>query len=312
MFQELPKNKFFLAPLAGINDPAFRYMCEAQGAGLTFTELTSIDFIYSEQENALKEIQRHEKERCTGLQLFGKHPDKIQNAMHYVEDKFDFFDLNAGCPATNIMGQGAGVELMNKPALLMKMLDKIISNTNKPVTLKYRLGANKKKENFIDIGKRAEDMGASMITLHARHANQRYSGTAKWDRIKQLKEKLNIPITGNGDIKNPEDATRMLNETKCDYTMIGRWARGNPWCFKQINDYYKHGKYEQIKPKTKIKGFLEYVKDANKFNVPFARVKIQAMQFTKGITKSVNLRVKIAEAKNKEEIIKSMKEFIKK
>ncbi len=312
MFNKLPRNKFFLAPLAGICDPAFRAMCEREGAGLTFTELTSIDFIYSEQENALKEIQRSKKERCTGLQLFGKHPEKISDAMNIVENKFEFFDLNAGCPATNIMGQGAGVDLMNKPALLLKMLAKIISNTNKPVTLKYRLGANKKKENFLDIGKQAEDLGIDMITLHARHANQRYSGTAKWDRIKLLKEKLNIPITGNGDITSPEDATRMLNETNCDYTMIGRWARGNPWAFKQLNDYFNTGKYTQIKPKTKINGFLEYVQDARNFNVPFARVKIQAMQFTKGITKSVHLRKKIADAKQEEEIIKNMKEFIKK
>lgn len=312
MFKKIPKNKFFLAPLAGINDPAFREQCELKGAGLTFTELTSIDFIHSEQEKSLKEIQRAEKEKKVGLQLFGKHPEKIKDALNIVEDKFDFFDLNSGCPANNIIGQGAGAELMGKPNLLKKMLQEIINNTNKPVTLKYRLGINKHKENFLELGKMAEDLGISMITLHARYMNQRYAGTAKWDRIKKLKEKINIPITGNGDIKSPEDARRMLDKTNCDYTMIGRWARGNPWCFKQLNDYINKGKYKEITKKTKINGFLEYSKEAKKYDVPFARLKIQAMQYTKGINGSVNLRKKIAEAKNEEQIIKSMKNFIKK
>ena len=312
MFKKLPRTKFFLAPIAGICDPSFRLMCEEQGAGLTFTELTSIDYIYSEQERALKDVQRHRDEKRVGLQLFGKHPEKIKNAMHIVEDKFDFFDLNAGCPANNIMGQGSGADLMGKPQLLLKMLSEIINNTNKPVTLKYRLGLNRHKENYLEIGRCAQDIGVSMITLHARHANQRYSGTAKWDRIKKLKETLNIPITGNGDIKSAEDAKKIIDETSCDYAMIGRWARGNPWCFKQINEYMKSGKYREIKPETKIKGFLKYVDDAKEFNVPFARLKIQAMQFTKGITKSTPLRIEISNAKCEEEIIKSMSAFIKK
>lgn len=312
MFSKLPQNKFFLAPLAGINDPAFRLMCEREGAGLTFTELLSIDYIYSEREKSFRDLQRHKDEGCVGLQLFGKYPGKIKDAMYLVEDKFDFFDLNAGCPATNIMGQGAGADLMGRPSVLFDMLSKIIGNTNKPVTLKYRLGLNKHKENFLSIGKRAEDLGVSMVTLHARHANQRYSGTAKWDRIKKLKEYLNIPVTGNGDISSPELARDMLDKTGCDYAMVGRWSRGNPWCFKQISEYMNTGKYSSIDPDIKIRGFLKYAKDAKQFNVSFARLKIQAMQFTKGVPSSTPLRLEIAGAKCEEEIIKSMNDFLEK
>lgn len=312
MFKKLPVTRFFLAPLAGINDPAFRLMCEREGAGLTYTELTSIDFIYSEKEKSLKEIPRAKEERCVGLQLFGKDPSKIKNAMHIVEDKFEFFDLNAGCPATNITGQGAGGDLLGKPALLEKMLSELINSTNKPVTLKYRIGLNKRKENFLEIGKKAQDLGVDMIALHARHVNQRYSGTAKWDRIKLLKEKLDIPVTGNGDITSPENARRMLEETKCDYAMIGRWTRGNPWCFRQINEYMKTGKYEEVPDKIKVKGFLTYANNVKEYNISFARLKIQAMQFTKGVRGGVELRKNISHAKTRDELIQSVNSFIKK
>lgn len=312
MFKNLPRNKVFLAPIAGICDPAFRAMCEEYGAGLTFSELTSIDFIYSERQEALREIYRSEKERCVGLQLFGKNPSKIKDALEVVDEKFDFFDFNAGCPANNIIGQGAGADLLGKPALLKNMLNKIISNTNKPVTLKYRLGLNKKTENFLDIGRAAEDLGVSMVTLHARHVNQRYSGSAKWDRIKMLKDALNIPVTGNGDIRSPEDARDMLQRTNCDYVMIGRWARGNPFCFKQVNDFLNKGVYEDLCDEKKISSFLDYFAEAKKYGVGFSRLKIQAMQFSKGVRGGVTLRRKLSEAKNEEQIIKSMRFFLTK
>jgi nifR3 family TIM-barrel protein len=312
MFEKLPRGKFFLAPLAGITDPAFRLMCERAGAGITYTELTSIDYIHSEQEKSLKTIERAKEERCVGLQLFGKYPNKIKDAMHIVEDKFNFFDLNAGCPANNIIGQGAGADLMQKPDLLLKMLSEIIKNTNKPVTLKYRLGINEKKENFLEIGKSAEDLGVSMITIHARYASQGYSGNANWKKITELKEKLNTPITGNGDIWRAEDGKRMLDETGCDYAMIGRFAMGNPKVFTQLNDYYKKGEYTKTTDEQKLRDYLTYFEEAKKYNTPFARLKIQAMQFTKGIKGGVNLRREIAHTKNDAQIIKSIKTFLEK
>jgi len=232
--------------------------------------------------------------------------------MHYVEDKFDFFDLNAGCPANNIIRQGAGADLMQKQELLLKMLNELIKNTNKPITLKYRLGINEKKENFKEIGKKAEDIGVSMITLHARYANQGYSGNANWDKIKELKESLNIPITGNGDVRSPEDAKRMTDKTNCDYVMIGRWAIGNPFCFKQVNDFFNKKSYKKTSDSDKLKAFLVYLENAKKYNVSFARIKIQAMQFSKGIKSSVELRTNIASTKNENELMKEINSFLKK
>ena len=311
-FNKLPRNKFFLAPIAGVSDPAFRSLCDKFGAGLTFSELTSIDFIYAERDLSLKEILRGSDERCVGLQLFGKAPEKIPGALEVVGDRFDFFDFNAGCPASNIVGQGAGSDLLGNTSLLRGMLEKLVGSTNKPVTLKYRLGINKSKENFLEVGKMAEDLGVSMVTLHARHAVQRYSGSAKWDRIKFLKEKLDIPVTGNGDVRCPEDARRMLDSTGCDYVMIGRWARGNPFCFSQLLDFFDKGSYEEVSASERLSAFLDYAESSKEFGVGFSRVKIQAMQFCKGFSGSVSLRKKIAVSKSREQIIKSMESFLRK
>jgi len=306
------KKKVFLAPMAGINDPAFRLMCQKQGAGITFTELISIDYIYSEKQKALKKIQRNNKEKNLGIQLFGKHPEKIKETIELLESRFDFFDLNAGCPAHKIVEQGAGVDLMKKPELLKKMLTQLINNTNKPVTLKYRLGINEKQENFLQIGRIAEDLGVEMITLHARYANQGYSGNANWKKIKELKQEINVYVTGNGDIKKSEDAQKMFQETNTDFVMIGRWALGNPWCFSQTNYFLKTKKYEKTETKTKILGFLEYLKETQNFDISFARKKIQAMHFTKGIEESSKVRTKIALSKNEEQIINTMNSFLDK
>ncbi|MCC7574630.1 tRNA-dihydrouridine synthase [Candidatus Woesearchaeota archaeon] len=304
-----PRKQVFLAPLAGINDPAFRLMCEEQGANATFTELTSIDFLYSEKQEALKKILRAKKEKKVGLQLFGKNPEKIKEAMNYTEN-FDFIDFNAGCPANNIIGQEAGADLLSKPVLLKKMLQEIINNTNKPVTLKYRLGINKNNETYLKIGKMAEDLGVSMITLHARYADQGYSGIANWEKIKNLKEKINIPVTGNGDINKAEKAKDMFKETSCDHVMIGRWAMGNPWCFNQVKSYLEKNSYSTITETKKLKGFLKYVKEAKKYEVPLPRIRIQAMQFTKGIKKGAELRKNIATSKEEEQIINTITDFL--
>jgi tRNA-dihydrouridine synthase B len=192
------------------------------------------------------------------------------------------------------------------------MLTQIINNTNKPVTIKFRLGMNKKIETFLEVGKLAEDLGVSMVTLHARYAEQGYSGSADWNKIKLLKESLNVPVVGNGDVSKPELALKMFEETNVDFLTVGRWAQGNPWCFSQINSFLKTKTYEEINPRTKILGFLEYLKEAQNYNIAFARKKMHAMQFTKGIIGGVELRRNIATAKTEEQIINTMNSFLRK
>lgn len=305
-------NKLFLAPLAGISDPAFRLLSQRMGAGFLISELTSVDFIYSQKQKALEKVERDLKEKNLGLQLFGKNPSKIGDAMSVVEDKFDFFDFNAGCPASNILEQGAGANLMSDPVLLEKMLSGIINCTNKPVTLKFRLGLNEKSESFLSVGKLAEDLGVSLVSLHARYASQGYGGFADWSKIKSLKDSLNIPVVGNGDVSSPLLAKQLFDSTGCDFVMVGRWAMGNPWCFSQINSFLSSGSYDVLDDASRIKGFFDYLSLSKKFNISFARKKIHAMHFTKNILGGKLLRSNIARACDEEQIINTLNDFLEK
>jgi nifR3 family TIM-barrel protein len=300
------KSKVFLAPMAGISDPVFRTMCARQGAGLVFTELTSIHAIVAKDKMSKKELLEFvpflEKERPIGIQLFGSDVVSTKQAAHIVAPYFDIIDFNIGCPAQHITAQMAGAALLDKPLHMEKLLSALVSASNKPVTIKMRAGVEKNKKLFLKIGKIAEDVGVSMITLHPRTVEQGYSGKSDWSLIRELKEKVSVPVVGNGDITRPEDAKRMFEETLCDYIMIGRAAMGNPFIFSQTNDFLKNGKYETISPEMKKKAFLDYAKSTDKFNIPFATIKNQAMYFSKGIKGGAEFRRQIALAKDADKI----------
>jgi nifR3 family TIM-barrel protein len=296
------KSKVFLAPLAGITDPAFRLMCKEQGAGLVFTELTSIHAVDAKEKMGKKELLQFisfsEKERPVGVQLFGSNIDLTKKSAKIVAPYFDIIDFNIGCPAEHITAQMAGSALLQKPEHMEKLLSGLASSVNKPVSIKMRAGVEKNKKLFLKIGKIAEDVGVSMITLHPRTVEQGYSGKSDWNLIKELKDKVSVPVVGNGDILRPEDAKRMFEETGCDYIMIGRAAMGNPFIFKQVNDFLKKEKYELISSEMKKDAFLEYAKESQKFNVSFATVKNQAMYFSKGMKGGAEFRREIAMAKD--------------
>ena len=300
------KSKVFLAPLAGISDPAFRLLAVKQGAGLVFTELTSVNAILTKDKMGKKELLEFlpfaEKERPVGVQLFGHDIATIKKATEVVESYFDLIDFNMGCPAQHITAQMAGAALLDKPEHMKKLLSTLVSTTNKPVTIKMRAGVTKNNKLFLKIGKIAEDAGVEMITLHPRTVEQGYSGKSDWTLIKELKEKVNIPVVGNGDIRIPEDAKRMFEETSCDYIMIGRASMGNPFIFKQVKDYLKKGKYEIVEPEKKKDYFVEYLKLNKKYEVPFQNLKNHAMYFTKGLVGGAELRVKIAKVKTLDEL----------
>jgi tRNA-dihydrouridine synthase B len=302
------KSKVFLAPLAGVTDPAFRLMCKEQGAGLVFTELTSIHALDAKEKMGKKEllefIQFSDDERPVGVQLFGNDINLTKKSAQMVEPYFDIIDFNLGCPAQHITAQMAGSALLQKPEHMEKLLSTLVSAVNKPISIKMRAGVEKNKELCFKIGKIAEDVGVSMITLHPRTVEQMYSGKSDWSLIRRLKEKVSIPVVGNGDILRSEDAKRMFDETGCDYVMIGRAAMGNPFIFKQTNDFLKKGKYDEISSGTKKEAFLEYAKSSEKYNVPFPTVKNQAMYFSKGIKGGADFRRQISVANDIEKLRK--------
>jgi len=313
----LPKfsSKAFLAPMAGVSDPALRLQCKKFGAGLVVTEFTNIHSIIAKekqlkenQETIQKFIEFSESERPLSIQLFGSNLNALEKAAKIVEPYFDIIDYNMGCPAPHITQQMAGGALLQEQNLTKQIFSTLVRTVKKPITLKIRLGVTEASRYlFKDIAEIAEDEGIQMITLHPRTVSQGYSGNADWNMIKELKEITSIPIVGNGDIITPEDAEKMLNETNCDYVMIGRGAMGNPFLFEQINDYLKTGRYEKYSFKNRIDSFFEYLDLTKQYKIKFANIKGQAMRFTKGMKGGSKLRSKITFTKNIDDLEKVMK-----
>ncbi len=314
----LPKfsSRAFLAPMAGVSDPALRLQCKKMGAGLVVTEFTSIHSIIA-KEKQLKEnmktiqefIEYSEQERPLSVQLFGSDLHALEKAATIVEPYFDIIDYNMGCPAPHITQQMAGGALLQEVNLTEQIFKTLVNAVKKPVTLKFRSGVTEaSKFLFKDIAEIAEDEGIQMITFHPRTVSQGYSGNADWKLIKELKEISSVPIVGNGDITTPEDAKLMLDETNCDYVMIGRGAMGNPFLFEQINDYLKTGSYKEYSFKDRLDSFFDYLHLTNQYKIKFANIKSQAMRFTKGLKGGSKLRSKITFSKNLEELEKVMRE----
>jgi nifR3 family TIM-barrel protein len=312
----LPKfsSSAFLAPMAGVSDPALRLQCKQMGAGLVVTEFTNIHSIIA-KENQLKEkmktiqefIEYSDEERPLSIQLFGSDLIALEKAAKIVEPFFDILDYNMGCPAPHITQQMAGGALLQEVNLTQQIFNTLVNAVKKPVTLKIRSGVtDASKFLFRDIAEIAEDEGIQMITLHPRTVSQGYSGNADWDLIKELKQISSIPIVGNGDITTPEDAKIMLDETGCDYVMIGRGAMGNPFLFEQINDYLKTNSYKEYSFKDRLDSFFDYLHITSRYKIKFANIKSQAMRFTKGMKNGSKLRSKITFSKNIEELEKIM------
>ena len=312
----LPKfsSRAFLAPMAGVSDPALRLQCKKMGAGLVVTEFTNIHSIIA-KEKQLKEhlktiqefIEFSEQERPLSIQLFGSDLSALEKAAKIVEPYFDIIDYNMGCPAPHITQQMAGGALLQQTNLTEQIFETLVGAVKKPVTLKIRSGVtDSSKFLFREISEIAEDKGIEMITFHPRTVNQGYSGTADWNLIKELKEISSIPIVGNGDINTPEDAKKMIDETNCDYVMIGRGAMGNPFLFEQINDYLKTKSYHEYSFKDRLDSFFDYLHLTDKYKIKFANLKGQAMRFTKGMKGGSKIRSKITLTTNIEELEKIM------
>ncbi len=288
--------KFILAPMAGISDAAFRELCKEYGAALTVTELTSVEGIIR-KEDSLIDVWDVQKDEFPSIQLFGSDVDHIVEAARVIEPYASIIDFNLGCPAPHINAQQCGAALLMSPDKIRKIFTGIIRGVSVPVTAKIRAGINENHIVYKEIAKILEECGVSMITLHPRTVKQGYSGKADWSRIKELVEVVDIPVCGNGDVTTPEDAKRMIEETGCDYVMIGRAARGNPFIFQQCNDLLNNGKYEEVTEKMQKEVWKRYLKKAVKYNISFSRIKNQAQNFSRGLKGARRIRERISSAK---------------
>ena len=276
------KSRFFAAPMVKVSDTPFRIMCYKYGAGLVFTEMTYAAALARGIDKV--NIDRR-KEKSVGIQLAGTKLNEIEKAVKFIEDKVDVFDYNLGCPVSKAQRQKVGAILLEDPPLVKKILSKIVSSTNKPVFAKIRSGYSDKNINYLKIGKIAQDVGCAAVTLHPRTAATKRGGGANWEHIKKLKNKLDIPVIGNGDVNSPEDALQLISTTDCDYVMLGRAAAKNPAIFKQCNEFIRTGKYKEV---NQIKLAKEYIELTKKYNTKFSTIKSHITYFLKPHAEEIN------------------------
>lgn len=235
-------NPYILAPMAGVTDLPFRLLCREQGAGLLCMEMVSAKAIQYNNKNTKALLQIHPDERPVALQLFGSEPDVISEIAKQIEElPFAILDINMGCPVPKIVKNGEGSALMKNPKLVHEIVEKTVKAIRKPVTVKIRKGFDDTCINAVEIAKIIEDAGAAAVAVHGRTREQYYSGKADWDIIRRVKEAVNIPVIGNGDVVSGESALAMQRETGCDGVMIGRGAQGNPWIFSELLAFEKTG-----------------------------------------------------------------------
>lgn len=262
-----------LAPLAGVTDRSFRILCREQGASVAVTEMVSARGLADGHERSSEYLDFDEDEHPISVQVFGSDPEVMAEGARVIEARRpDIIDVNCGCPVKKIVNRNAGAALMKDPAHLGRVIAAMVNAVNVPVTLKIRSGWDE-TENASEVARAAEDAGAAAIAVHARSRSARFGGSADWDVIARVRAAVDIPVIGNGDVRDADAAEKMVRETGCDLVMIGRWAIGNPWIFAEIEAFLASG--ERAAPPTVV----ERVKTA----IRHLRLSVEAKGPRKGV-----------------------------
>ncbi len=290
-----------LAPMAGVTNSAFKEVVRELGAGLICTEMINDKALIHGNENTQKMIDISEFERPVSVQIFSNEVETLVKAAKVVDklDNVDIIDINMGCPAPKITKNNSGSKILLYPELLYEMVKGVVDNVSKPVTVKMRIGWDENNINVVENALLAQKAGASAVFVHGRTTKQQYSGEADWDVIKQVKEALDIPVIGNGDIDSPQKAKAMLEYSGVDGIMIGRAAMGNPWIIHQVDHYLKTG---DLLDEPTIDDKINMIKKhANKLiNLKGEKVAIREMRghaswYLKGIKGANKFKVKLQE-----------------
>ena len=309
-------NPIFLAPMAGVTDHPFRVICRKMGAGVVYTEFVSSDGIIRESVKTLDMIKFEESERPIGVQIFGSTPDVVSQAAKIVCDRFnpDILDINYGCPVPKVVNRGAGSGALRDLCLMDEITLAVIEQIpdHIPVTVKMRIGYDSSKLVSTEAAGRLEKLGVSAITLHPRTTKQAFTGKANWVYIKEMKDAVSIPIIGNGDITNPDDAMRMFDETGCDAVMIARGCLGNPWIFREIQNRIKGLPQNEITVQDRLDICIYHLELLRKNKNPHLALNLTKKHFSwyiKGFNNAVSWRTKFLRAQSHEEVDTIMNDF---
>lgn len=312
------ENPFLLAPLAGVTDSAFRRVCKSKGAALVYSEMVSAKGLYYNDKNTASLLAFHADEMPMAYQLFGSDAEIMGWAVGKLADHDNaIIDINMGCPVPKVVKNGEGSALMKTPQKAASIVSAMVKaekqaadrlgRAPKPITVKCRMGWDAESVNGIDFALRMEEAGASAIAMHGRTRDQFYSGEANWEVIAAAKEKLTIPLIGNGDVFSGEDALNMMANTGCDFVMIARGAMGNPWIFQESLSLWK-GKTPEGAPDDKqvadcIKKHMNMVIDEKGEKCAIREMRKHVGWYVKGRRGAAEIRRKINNANSEKEVM---------
>lgn len=296
-----------LAPMAGVADRAFRELCVSYGASYVISEMVSSKGLTMQDRKSKELLFLSEKERPAGAQIFGDDPEIMAKAaLKATEFSPDFIDINMGCPAPKIAGNGGGSALLKNPELIGRIVKSVVEVSPVPVTAKIRIGWDSEHINAVEVAKRIEAAGASAITVHGRTKAQMYAPPVFLDEIAKVKKSVSIPVIGNGDIVDGKSAKKMLDETGCDFLMVGRGALGNPWIFRCINAYLNNEtEYTEPTLEEKMEVMLAHIGTLCEYKgtrVGMREARKHAAWYIKGIRGAASFRQEIGNLSSMDEL----------
>lgn len=305
LLNELQKNPFILAPMAGITDNPFRSFMREMGCGVITTELISATGLQFNSEKTKKLMSFNPEQKPVGVQLFGTNLKDLDYASKYIEQKgASFIDINLGCPVNKVVKKGAGSALLKDLKTLATIFSCIKGAVNIPVTAKIRTGWDSQSRNALEVATLAYNEGLTWVSIHGRTRAQGYSGLADWDYIKEVKSKSPIPIIGNGDIHTHTDAIDNLKKSGCDGVMIGRGCLKNPWIFLEAKKGEKLTHNFSSLFKTLTKHFSAYEE-----RIQILQIKKLSAWYSAGYRDSTEFRQKIFQLKEKAALLENVEEF---
>ena len=307
------KSPLIIAPMAGVTNVAFRKLCVEFGAGLVCTEMVSDKAVFYGNAKTLDMLKLDEDVHPISLQIFGSDPKTMAYASRYISENTccDIIDINMGCPVNKVIKTGAGSALMKDEDLAVEIVKSVLDNTNRPITVKMRLGFDYKNLNYLSLAKKLESVGVAAITLHGRTRSQMYDGIANWEAIKKLKEELEIPVIGNGDIKTIEDYIKYKNYA--DMIMVGRGVIGNPFLIKEITDYENGVPFENITYLDRISMCLRHTQNLIELKgemVAIREMRGLAPHYISGLYKSTIYKNYLSKINTYEDMKELFKEYI--